>query len=181
MFLHFDQPESQSYLQSTVCIIGAGAAGLTLARKLGGARVNTLLVESGGERPEVDVQDLCAGDNIGVPYLPLRSTRVRFLGGTTNHWGGQSHPVDQIDFERRAWVADSGWSIAYEEFCRFLDEAGEVCGVPSSEGKYWDAPARIPTSLGFPLSIDIFDPVLFRYSTPVMRFGLTWPGKPGPG
>ena len=46
---------------------------------------------------------------------PLDGGRLRFLGGSTNHWGGWCRPLDEIDFESRDWVPHSGWPFAREE------------------------------------------------------------------
>ena len=45
-------------LETAVCIIGAGAAGITLAREFIGSRFETLLLESGGMEFSRDTRDL---------------------------------------------------------------------------------------------------------------------------
>ena len=42
-----------------------------------------------------------AGSQSGLPYIALDAGRLRFLGGSTNHWGGWCRPLDAIDFETR--------------------------------------------------------------------------------
>jgi choline dehydrogenase-like flavoprotein len=96
-------------LQTDVCIIGAGAAGITLAMEFAGQPCRVLLLESGGLDPDPESQALYKGKNIGLPYFPLDVSRLRYFGGTTNHWGGMCRPFDEIDFERREWIPDSGW------------------------------------------------------------------------
>jgi choline dehydrogenase-like flavoprotein len=40
---------------------------------------------------------------------PLAESRLRFFGGTTNHWGGWCRPLLPIDFEGRdAWASRPG-------------------------------------------------------------------------
>ena len=39
------------------------------------------------------------------PISALDGGRLRFLGGSTNHWGGWCRPLDEIDFESRDWAA----------------------------------------------------------------------------
>ena len=77
-------------LSSEVCIVGAGAAGISLARRLAMQGVDVLLLESGGPDHEDDVQDLAAGETVGHDYWELREARLRFFGGTTAIWGGLS-------------------------------------------------------------------------------------------
>ncbi len=48
-------------LQATVCIVGAGAAGITLANELDGAGFRVLLIEAGGLNPDRDLADYYGG------------------------------------------------------------------------------------------------------------------------
>jgi len=86
-----------------VVIIGAGAAGLTLASRLDKAGVRVLLAESGGFEHEAEVQDMYAGEVRGLPY-DLTTSRLRYFGGTTNHWAGQSDSLDAHTLAYRDWV-----------------------------------------------------------------------------
>ena len=54
-----------------ICIVGAGAAGITIARELIGSRLNVCLVESGGLEWSEETQKLYKGSNIGLPYLKI--------------------------------------------------------------------------------------------------------------
>lgn len=102
-------------LACDVCIVGAGVAGITLARALAGSGLELCLIESGGLDFEADTQTLAAGDNAGLPYYDLVDSRLRFFGGTTNIWGGRCVPLAPLDFSARAWVPGSGWPIDYAE------------------------------------------------------------------
>lgn len=99
-------------VHADVCVIGAGAAGVALARDLNTAGRSVCLLEGGGLDFEADTQALFAGNNPGMPYYDLDRSRLRFFGGTTNIWGGRCVPLDAIDFERRDWVPHSGWPIS---------------------------------------------------------------------
>ena len=66
-------------LDTDLAIIGAGAAGITLARALADAPFRVCLVESGGFEPEDETQRLAEADNIGVPYGPIEAA-VRWSG-----------------------------------------------------------------------------------------------------
>ena len=90
-------------------------------------------------------QALYHGATGAVRYLPLEGVRLRYLGGTTNHWTGQSVPLDATDFEARSWVPDSGWPIAYEEYLRHLADARAICESPLalSTMKRWHETASL--------------------------------------
>ena len=49
-------------VETEVCIIGAGPAGVSLARELIGQNFRVCLLESGGLEPNEDVQSLAAED-----------------------------------------------------------------------------------------------------------------------
>src|SRR5262245_43525064 len=96
-----------------VCIVGAGAEGITLARALKSERASICLLESGGFESDRDTQALYSGKTIGAGlsanYLSL--SRLRYFGGATNHWAGMCRPLDAMDFAVRPWVPNSGWPI----------------------------------------------------------------------
>ncbi|VXC76942.1 FAD-dependent oxidoreductase [Sphingomonas sp. 8AM] len=110
-----------------VCIVGSGAAGLTLAARCAALGLEVLVLEAGGADVDPAVQDAYAGQ-VADPrvHWPLDTYRVRALGGTTALWGGRSIPFDPIDFEPRPWVAHSGWPIGYDEVARYYPAAMEA-------------------------------------------------------
>lgn len=113
-------------LAADVCIAGAGAAGITLARRLAALGIDVCLLEGGGFDYEADTQALCAGANLGMPYYALEEARLRFFGGTTNIWGGRCALMDAIDFETRPWVPHSGWPITLDDLLPYYRSAHEA-------------------------------------------------------
>lgn len=118
----------QHTLDTDICIVGAGAAGITLATALAGQPVRVLLVESGGLELDAATQALYRGSSVGLRYFPLEAVRLRYFGGTTNHWGGVCRPFTEFDFAPRDWIPHSGWPLAratvapyYERAARLLD------------------------------------------------------------
>ena len=89
-----DVPEGTE-LAADVCIVGAGAAGITIARELLSRDRRVLLLESGFEDPEPVTQTLYDGVSRGIPYFPLgdAGTRTRQFGGSTNRWNGECRPL----------------------------------------------------------------------------------------
>jgi choline dehydrogenase-like flavoprotein len=102
-------------LEPDLAIVGGGPAGITLALALARSPIRVALFEGGGLTFEQSTQALYGGMNSGVRYLPLDACRMRYLGGSTNHWGGWCKPFDAIDFEKRDWVPHSGWPFSIEE------------------------------------------------------------------
>lgn len=121
-------------LDANVCIVGAGAAGITLAIELERRGINTVVLEGGGEAYDAQTQDLHDGECIGECRFDIRSTRLRRLGGTTQHWGGMSPRMVAGDLERRAAVPLSGWPIEYSELSRWYETAAAFCEVSE---RYW--------------------------------------------
>ncbi len=156
-------------LETEVCIIGAGAAGITLAREFRNSPFRVLLLEGGGEMFSAQSQAIYRGKNIGHAYYPLHSSRLRYLGGTTNHWGGMSIPFDPIDFEPRDWVPHSGWPIDHASLDGFITRAHEVCeiGPVTYSEEYW-APRRGKPP--FPIRGGDLIPRIAQFSPPT-RFG----------
>lgn len=102
-------------LAPDLAIIGGGPAGISLALAMADSGQNVLLLESGATTFAPDTQKLYQGDESGVRYVALDGGRLRFLGGSTNHWGGWCRPLDEIDFESRDALPHSGWPFARSE------------------------------------------------------------------
>jgi choline dehydrogenase-like flavoprotein len=113
-----------------ICIIGAGAAGITLARSLLDSGLPLCLLESGGADFEAPTQNLAAGESIGQPYYPLEESRLRFFGGTTAIWGGRCAQLDAIDFRQRDWVTYSGWPFGKDVLTGYYRQAQGLLELP---------------------------------------------------
>lgn len=116
-------------LQPDLAIIGGGPAGIAIALALANTRLHVVLLESGGMSFEPATQALYNGVKDGVSYLGLQASRMRYLGGGTNVWGGWSRPMDHIDFEERTWMPHSGWPFTLEALTPYYPRAQELCEV----------------------------------------------------
>ncbi len=116
---------SGTSLRADVVIVGGGVAGITMAVELDRLGVDTLLVESGGHEPDPATRDLNRGASTELPYQFADGCRSRFLGGSSNCWGGWCRPFDDLDFERREWVAHSGWPITAADLAPYYPRTHE--------------------------------------------------------
>ena len=152
-----------------VCIIGAGAAGITLARGLANHGLDICLLESGGFDHDSVTQSLGAGENVGMPYYELRDSRLRFFGGTTNIWGGRCAPLDDIDFETRDWVPHSGWPITKGDLAEGYQAAHRDLGIGPFE--YGDALWKTHGAERPPFDQERFITPFWRFDEVRERFG----------
>jgi choline dehydrogenase-like flavoprotein len=129
MIIDFRTLENHSVIEADLCIIGAGAAGITVAREFLTSRLRVVVIESGGFEPDPETQSLYRGENVGFKYYPLEACRLRFFGGTTGHWNGQCSPLNEIDFEERPWVPSSGWPITKADLDPFYKRAHVIIGL----------------------------------------------------
>jgi len=157
-------------IKSDVCIIGAGAAGITLARECRGQNFQVSLLESGGLEYEEHTQSLYKGENSGHPYYDLDSVRLRYFGGTTNHWMGACRPLDEIDFESRDGFPYSGWPFTRAHLLPYYNRAQKICQLSSFEDyeeEAWDSPQHFR---GLSFLTPPLQTIVYQRSPPT-RFG----------
>ncbi|HZQ38036.1 MAG TPA: FAD-dependent monooxygenase, partial [Dehalococcoidia bacterium] len=141
-------------IEADVCIVGAGPAGITLARELERSGQRICLLESGGFAAEPRVQALNRGEIAGDWAQPLEQMRQRRVGGTAHGWaerigfrrpGGRFVPLTPVDFERREGVPNSGWPFGFEELRPYYVRAQRLCqlGPFAYDGAHWQT-ARAP-------------------------------------
>jgi hypothetical protein len=136
-------------IDTQVCIIGSGPAGITAAWHLYKKGIkNITLIEGSRTIDDLiasreDKRYLYNGTADGLfttnepeflllPYPEAHDSceeRERFYGGTSAHWAGQCRPLDPITFEQRTGFP--GWPIKrtdldpyYAEACKFLNLVG---------------------------------------------------------
>ncbi|MGH8026178.1 MAG: GMC oxidoreductase [Pseudoxanthomonas sp.] len=145
-YLDRSGPENFS---ADICIIGAGPAGISIARSFVGSSLSVCLVESGGLAGEDRVQELYEGTSIGSPELDPVASRMRAFGGSCNVWGGGCIPFSALDLEQRDWVPHSGWPLSYDDIEPYYRRARAVCGIEAhdfTEGTFLTPPAREPVA-----------------------------------
>ena len=115
-------------LDADLCIVGAGAAGITLVLQFIGTGLKVVLLESGGTGFEEDAQALYAGAVINPRlHSAPHHYRQRRFGGSTTIWGGRCVPLDPIDFEQRDYMANSGWPFGLGSLMPYYPQANRLC------------------------------------------------------
>ncbi|OWU72330.1 hypothetical protein ATO3_16895 [Marinibacterium profundimaris] len=155
-------------LSADVLVIGGGPAGLTVARELGGSGREVLLLESGGLDEDPSAEDLNTTRAEPGNWSPAQEARrrdyhgdqtrlwshetqgygvrCRLMGGSTQSWAGKSAAFDDIDYEARDWVPNSGWPIDAAELEDPLEQAAKALNLgPNCYGDaLWDRLRRDP-------------------------------------
>ncbi len=120
--------QSAQEWSADICIVGAGAAGITLALELMNSGLDVVILESGGLKAEPVTQALYAGTVTDKRlHSPPDTYRQRRFGGSTTIWGGRCMPFDEIDFESRGYVPNSGWPISSQTLQPFYPRANQLC------------------------------------------------------
>lgn len=159
-------------VKADVCLIGAGAAGITIARELAGTGLSVCLTEGGGLQFEyAESQALYAGTNVGLP-VSLEGGRLRFFGGTTNHWSGRCAALSELDFRPRPWISHSGWPLDRAEIDPYYVRARAVAGFGSTWRSDEQTMALLKAPLP-PLNPEWIRPFVWNYAPP-MKDAATW-------
>lgn len=126
-------------IDTDICILGGGPAGITLANELNGSNLNVVLLDAGGEQYEAEVQELYEADSVPAFYPDPKISRLRFLGGASNHWANNTSPFSSIDFEKRSWIEHSGWPVTYSEMAPYYQKAAQYCqtGDDGYSSQHW--------------------------------------------
>jgi choline dehydrogenase-like flavoprotein len=168
VILDANDTAAREHLSADVCIVGAGAAGISMALELAGAPCSVLVLESGGLQPEKRTQDLYAGSVADARlHSPPDRYRQRRFGGTTTIWGGRCMPLDPIDFEYRDYMPNSGWPIDGDGLLPYYREANRLCEAGDfayTVGEAFERPLR-PMIEGF-ASTHFATDTLERFSCP---------------
>ena len=107
-----------------LCIVGAGAAGLSLASAFIGAGLKVAVLEAGGTKQTKASQAIYEGELANPAAHPyLHHYRIRALGGSSRIWGGRCIPFDPIDFAERDWVPGPGWPISLQSLTPYYAAA----------------------------------------------------------
>ncbi len=143
-----------------ICIVGAGAVGITLAVESVRRGKKVLLLEGGGALREESSQQIYDSEIIGLPHRGIHTGRIRVKGGTTVRWGGQILELDGLDFTPRTGIAESGWPFPKSTLTPFYERALTLEGLTKVER----SDAAVWRDLGLPfIQFDELESYLSRW------------------
>ncbi len=147
MITDINNIKKSSVIDADVCIIGSGAAGISLACEFLKSPLRVVLLEGGGLKKSERNQKFY---DLETSDLPIdKNSRVRAFGGTTTVWGGGWKLLDEIDFEVRDWVPFSGWPIRRQELDAYYDRAAQLVGGPLVKDFELDSVKKYPSKKKF--------------------------------
>lgn len=111
------------------CIVGTGPAGISLALTLETSGKKILLLEGGREQYTPESQDIYKGKVLGDKYYDLDIARLRYFGGSSNHWGGWCRTLDDEDFMPKDGFINTGWPISKSNLNTYLDKASDILNL----------------------------------------------------
>ena len=129
MILNLAEAQADRVVDTGVCIIGAGIAGLILASRLRASGVPVTVLESGAAESGGIDDPLNGVVSLGRPYLGATKGRARGLGGTSTLWGGALIPFLPSDLEARRHVGVKPWPVQFDDVAPYVSEAEAIFGV----------------------------------------------------
>ncbi len=128
-YLKLSEIEKNEMIKTDVCIVGGGAAGISLALEFCNQNFNVLLIESGSTKFSHRNQKLSSNKSIGIPSGSVMFSIRRQFGGTTVTWTGRCRPLDEIDFIKRQWIENSGWPFNKSDLDPYYIRGQKICGL----------------------------------------------------
>lgn len=152
----FRQMGANAVLETDVCVIGSGPAGIGICDQFVDSKIRVLLLESGGFARDARYEALNRIHSVGAQRESHELVRMRGFGGTSALWTGRCGVFDEIDYLRRPWLEVSGWPISHATLEPYFDRAGVILGLGPTTSRIpqllrnadddhsWDAQRLLP-------------------------------------
>jgi glucose dehydrogenase len=151
-------------IKTRICIVGSGIAGSLCAKYLAGRVDDIVMVERGArmlhedrlrtKQQEIPISTAVHRDVVLGEVPEKRLQYVYALGGTTNHWMGQTLRLLPNDFRMKSLFGiGDDWPVSYNELEPYYCLAEEELAVAGAS----DNP-RTPRSKPYPLAAHEFSP-----------------------
>jgi hypothetical protein len=124
LIISADKLPDTSALSAHLAVVGAGPVGIVVALEAARSGIDVLLIESGYDKFNAQVQQLSEAAAWDADlHTPMSMALRRQLGGTSTVWGGRCVPYDRVDFDRRPYISDTAWPVSYEELVPHFQRA----------------------------------------------------------
>jgi choline dehydrogenase-like flavoprotein len=146
-----------------VCVVGAGPAGALVATRLADTGADVVVLEAGPRfaddrddermeralRPHASRQPVWgmggerdAFSSSGSRFYPLNASRVKGVGGSTNHWQGMVMRLHERDFSGEN--LGPAWPLSYEDLQPYYLGAERAFGVAGASDNPYAPPREEP-------------------------------------
>jgi choline dehydrogenase-like flavoprotein len=156
--IDLDKVTESKPFHSTVCIVGAGIAGLIIALELAEEGFDVHLLEAGGVDSEQRSQDLYKTEMSAANHRGSNDGRFRTFGGSSTQWGGQLLPFGADIFKPPAGSPSAAWPITAADLSPYYENVQSILGVNSLP---WSA--KLLGALGYQNDFDS-DDVILRFA-----------------
>ena len=119
MFIDSRSVEERAVIETTVCVIGAGVAGITLALEMREPGIDTCCWKAGASSRTAKRAICIAAKTLGFRIRFADGCAAAIFGGSSNCWGGWCRPLDPWDFDKRDWMKHSGWPFGLDELAPY--------------------------------------------------------------
>ena len=129
MQIDLDLVSDRIQFESKVCVVGAGIAGLLLARHLARHGIDVHLVEAGGRSLEARSQEFYNVQMEGRHHDGATGGRFRVFGGSSTRWGGQLLPYTPDIFNPPAGTPSVAWPLTTADVEPFYAAVQEIMQI----------------------------------------------------
>lgn len=119
-------------ISTSICVVGAGIAGLIVANRLSKMGHDVVVLESGYETENAGIEALNEVDCTTGTYAGATEGRVRGLGGTSVVWGGRMLPLTPGDMSARPHAGVEAWPIEKDDLDRYQAEIEHLFAIDGS-------------------------------------------------
>ena len=158
MLIDLEREVAGGSYSSQICVLGAGIAGLVLARRLALRGLRVHLLEAGGLDLEERSQTLYATEMAADRHTGATEGRFRLFGGSSTRWGGQLLPYTEDIFSPGDAMPSWPWPIGPEAIEQYYGEVLEIMGADRLPFV-----AELLSALGHP-RVEFGDGVRLRFS-----------------
>lgn len=140
---------------ASVCIIGAGVAGLLIACNLARRGIRVIVLESGKASFDTSIHDLSALHEPPQNYTRAMTGHYRALGGSSTQWGGRMIPISSHERDERPYLDLPAWPLTSSVLDRYRQEVEQLMGI--DEGSFEEtALENLDPGLAFPRNQEDF-------------------------